>query len=419
MFKFNMIIISSLIYALSFIYIDYFWIGSLLFLYPLYRCIFFNSLHFSFKDGFVWGLVAYTIQTIAITDFVYRHGVKVWALVVPVLVIVIMSICSGIWFYIMNIIIKKNHNLRLYFIYISTIIFFYYIHYVVLIIFSGSLIGYPFSFPLLPLFYKSSFVQIMIWYGAEYIIFTIIIAIQLLFVFGWYKSVMGILILGVLGEFYIQIMDNEYIYHDDLCTAVVVNQDLSNKPYDRVMQLCTAISFTQYAKPKSRILVLPESVFPFYDESLHLFLASKISDYCHPDSFIVLGLYRKVDHKRFNSVVCIYKGKIIFIYDKKILVPFFEYIPSLFGDMMFAINGIDFSSGHLEKENTWQSSLYGSYNLMICAEVFWSKIKPRSVIIGCINDKYFKYSYFSKIMRIYADYRACASKSTIIYSAYN
>ncbi len=416
--KYSKIVFSAVCYAFSFIYIDYFWFCSFCFLYPLYRLIFFHRLNLFYKDGLLWGCITYTIQTIAIIDFVYRYGLSGWSLVIPGFVIVMMSLLSGFWFYIMNVFAKKKSHIKIFFIYIATILFFYTIHYCVLTIFSGFLIGYPFSFPLIPLFYKSLFIKLLVGHNFEFLILTVFIVCQIFFSLRWYKVSMPIIIIFFLGELFVRNIDNKVYDNNVLCTQVSVPQKLSNEPYRRILQLCNAISAAQYLNPYSRILVLPESIFPFYDQSLHNVLFSMVSDYCHPDSYVLLGVYRTDKNKRFNSCICIYKGNVVFVYDKKILVPFFEYIPSYFGDGAFGINGVDFSHGAFDQENLCPTSLFGSYRLMICAEVFWGEIKPDSLIIAFINDKYFKYSYFHKIMRLYADYRVCSVKSTIIYSSY-
>ena len=206
--------------------------------------------------------------------------------------------------------------------------------------------------------------------------------------------------------------------NENLYVVIAMPQEIPKDFYAKSLLLYELISNAQYQYPHARVFILPESVFPFYEKDKHDFLAKRLSNYCHHNSYILFGAYSSSDNMRFNSCMCIYQGKVIYQYNKQFLVPFFEYIPSMLGDMLFSINGVDFSFGSNNQEELWNLSPYGSVKPMMCAELFWLNIPMHSVVVGFINDRYFRYAYFPKIMRLYGDYKASVYKSKIYYSSY-
>ncbi|WP_461828913.1 apolipoprotein N-acyltransferase [Aquifex sp.] len=112
---------------------------------------------------------------------------------------------------------------------------------------------------------------------------------------------------------------------------VKLNEELFEKKYPLIIEL---IKEAQAHNPD--IIVLPESTVPFFLDEITtkgkelLELSQKTP--------IILGIIEiEEEFTPYNSVVLLYKGKVVDIYRKRILVPFGEYTPFPFKYLSFLI----------------------------------------------------------------------------------
>lgn len=152
-----------------------------------------------------------------------------------------------------------------------------------------------------------------------------------------------------------------------------------NSPYDQIAQLAECSKVAQ-----SKNIFFPESAFPYpideYPETAAWF---------DKDSAVYLGAHRW-EHGVLKNTVCLIKdGKLAQYYDKRILMPFIEYIPNCCSCSLlrryFFSNKCEFTYGCKKHVININSQ---NYELNICADFFLSN--P----IGCkakrcvfVNDK--------------------------------
>jgi len=156
----------------------------------------------------------------------------------------------------------------------------------------------------------------------------------------------------------------------------------------------------------SDILVFAENNYPF-------FLEKKDSEFLqnslNPGTTLIIGSTRKENEKYFNSMFFINQKKIN-KFDKKILVPFGEFIPlrKFFSFMDFIVGSSDFSIGKDERKFELTDKI--KILPVICYEIlyFWKLLEQTNddtnVIVNITNDSWFgnfsgpyQHFYFSKL----------------------
>ena len=154
----------------------------------------------------------------------------------------------------------------------------------------------------------------------------------------------------------------------------------------------------------SEIIIFSENEFPYLmDKKSINFLQSKLRD----NQKLIIGSTREQSLQFYNSLYLIHKNYYK-KFDKKILVPFGEFIPlrSYFGFMDFIAGSFDFSRGSDERH----LRLEENYNILpvICYEIvyFWKLLQANNtnIIINITNDSWFgdflgpyQHFYFTKL----------------------
>ena len=408
---------SALLYAASFVWIEHCWFCGVFFLIPVYRLMLtITDIHSAYKLGFLWGLVTYSFQTIALVDFVFQRSISVIGLLVPCCMIMFMSSAAALWFLSMYIMIKRYALYQHMLIIGCSVLFFFCMHTSIFVIVLGVSYGYPFSFPLIPLFNGSVFVQQLLVYCGSWLLLTVIISLQYLIAVYEIRIIVLLFMVGIVDRFFF----TDTLQQEELSLYCVVEvpQVLPSGSKERALALCESVTQAQYEHPQAIVFIVPESAFPFYEDREHQFLARLLANYMPVDTYCIVGVYRKEDGKRYNSALCIKNGKILYIYDKKLLVPFFEHIPPVWGDLIFSINGVNFFKGSAEQTVIWDLGALGKVQIAICAELFWSPLLYNIPLIGLVNDSYFRYRYFPKLMNTYGKYKATELKCDLFYSGY-
>ncbi len=172
------------------------------------------------------------------------------------------------------------------------------------------------------------------------------------------------------------------------------------------------------------ILVLPENSFPFlvfnkdtwlpfgygedvkiteiYNKLLDISLEKNIS--------LVLGLYSKVDEKKYNSIIIIEDGKVVDIYNKRILLPFSEAKLSF----LKPTESLEYGNRRqiLKVKNI-------SINFLICSEIIYPNLldnKNTELIINIGNDSVFDNPLVAQQNHIIAKIRAAENGQYLIRS---
>ncbi len=180
-----------------------------------------------------------------------------------------------------------------------------------------------------------------------------------------------------------------------------ISTKFQNSKYEKYKEIIKIIK-----ENKSNILIFGENDFPFLmkDKDIKLF-----QDIIKDKQQIIIGAIRKSKNKYYNSFFLI-NNKTYQKFDKKILVPFGEFIPfrSIFGFMEFVAGTFDFSKG----EDQRSLNLYSNLTLLpvICYEIvyFWKLLNKNNlysdIIVNLTNDSWFgnfsgpyQHFYFSKL----------------------
>ena len=156
----------------------------------------------------------------------------------------------------------------------------------------------------------------------------------------------------------------------------------------------------------SDILVFAENNYPFFLKKKNSEALQKL---VNPGTALIIGSTRKENENYYNSMFLINSEK-IYKFDKKILVPFGEFVPlrKLFGFMDFIAGSSDFSTGRDVRKLKLSDSL--KILPAICYEIlyFWKMLdytnNDTNLIINITNDSWFgnfsgpyQHFYFSKL----------------------
>lgn len=154
----------------------------------------------------------------------------------------------------------------------------------------------------------------------------------------------------------------------------------------------------------SEIIIFAENEFPYLmDKRSISYLQSKLRD----NQKLIIGSTREESSQFYNSLFLINSNSFK-KFDKKILVPFGEFIPfrSYFGFMDFIAGSSDFSSGKDERYLRLEENF--TILPVICYEIiyFWKLLQSNNtnIIINITNDSWFgdflgpyQHFYFTKL----------------------
>ena len=183
---------------------------------------------------------------------------------------------------------------------------------------------------------------------------------------------------------------------------LATNQNLDNtNKEDKFKYIINTIKNTN-----SDILIFAENNYPFFLEKED---SEFLQNSLNPGTALIIGSVRKESENYFNSMFLIEHNKIN-KFDKKILVPFGEFIPlrRFFGFMDFIVGPSDFSIG----KNARKLELNNKIKILpiICYEIlyFWKMLDQinydTNIIVNITNDSWFgnfsgpyQHFYFSKL----------------------
>ena len=156
----------------------------------------------------------------------------------------------------------------------------------------------------------------------------------------------------------------------------------------------------------SDVLIFAENNYPFFLGKENSKVLQKL---LNPGTALIIGSTRKENDNYYNSMFLI-NWENVYIFDKKILVPFGEFVPlrKIFGFMDFIAGSSDFSVGR----DTRKFELSDKIKILpiICYEIlyFWKMLdhtnNDTNIIVNITNDSWFgnfsgpyQHFYFSKL----------------------
>jgi apolipoprotein N-acyltransferase len=405
------ILSSAAIYAASFLFIFYFWWGAFFFLVPLFYLL--RTKHLTFFHGFVWGIVTYGFHLSAVGAVSVEYGKGLFRFIAPLIVLMWFALWSGLWFVGLSSVRNYSLHFKIVLQLFITSVFFFFIHYIVLFPFFCQVQGYPFVLPLIPLMYGN----LLGWlpFVGSGVMLAILIGFQLTVAYQYKFSALALLVVFLSGI----IFQKKQTWQQQFQT---INYAWKHKEaYERAQEICHALIKAQEKHPHKRVLVLPESSFPFPLQE-HLYaLKMWTTNALFDDKYLILGSYRRETGKLFNTFYIVYQGRIILYYDKRHLIPFFEtphYFKRIFekGNTLFLHKKESFTRGLTSPKNFSITSI-ANLTPLICSETFWTMPYQKRTI-SLVNDSYFSLAYFPIVMWVLAQLNALENESDLLYCSY-
>lgn len=419
------VILSALIYLLSFIYPKYLFVGIFLWIVPL--AIQGSENKYSYKKGYIWGLVFFSLHLSWFWFTLYNKGYGNGRMFVYFIVVLYLSSLSGFWFLLYTyiyrllrkfIFLKRNKVARDCAWVISTVTFLYISCYCSFAMFD-CFDGYPFINPLLPLVSWIWYLRALPYIGLlSYWIMIILVNLAIVHLLEEPNVLAWLLLFGLLFFWIFLPLSNlkkTFPYDSDMIAYI---KPTWNKGYlheqEQFYAIARKLNELALKDSKIKIVVIPEAGFS------HNLLAwnSQLSAWTDlfDDVHIFIGAHRCEGQSTYNSLYHIYNGEICGWYDKTHLVPFVERIPFLCRfinvfDTLFAHNYFSYPmSNQLDVE-------FLGFKPYICSEIFLKKnrsIESRPILFIC-NDSWLSLDYACNLAQRLAILYALSSDCAMIY----
>jgi hypothetical protein len=431
-----MLLLSAIIYSLSFISPKYF--GWLIIFWWLPCVIFFKK--YSFGSGFIWGLIVWGSHFIWLLFLLINKSYAHWSLafLLYFLIIIFFSFTSGFLFWGYSGIVKlfkDNFLTRAFVLLLSWLL---YINIILNFgsVITGKLEGYPFANPLIPLVNYKFIAKIILFFSHIYIVSpggsstpeylkSSLDKISFISPASWGAG-------GLVTEAQGPIGCGQSVFHElsrllshntvGESAPIVVDSPTVSKESGALVK----------SSDKLKIICAPESTFPFslnkYPEILLLW-----SGILPKKTHFFLGAQMTVDKKIYQVVYWINQGRIINCYVKKHRVPFVEYMPKFWRIIT------PFTNIFLKEHDAFAKPREGigvksfrfshdfSFYPQVCSELFYinsgdtrgtSQKEKAKVILFFVNDSWF-INFFKDWLERLAYLRALVTQCPIIYCAHS
>lgn len=422
--QWSVIIVSSVLAALPFLFSFYCAELTFIYLVPLLWFSQKKQYLFTFKQGCFWGLIFFTIFFFDIYIYIMQHGNHYVRFYVILFLISYNTFLCGCWFYISKIF----SNFRIGFSHLSgwllsTYFFWLFVDYFYFIPF-GLLQGIVFAHKSVPLAIRAPWIFLLKYSGKElFLLFVLIVngGIAYCMIYKriyYFLSMIGCIILFfMMLSFHTQKFLPDW-FRDFGCLCVV---QTDHDPTTRAEKIMRGLAIFEERFENIKYIIMPESTFPF---PLNIFKKYCSLWHISPEKRIFLGSHRSHGQTLYNTLYCIENGTITALYDKKHPMFFTEYIPKFWNDnselhSLFLKDKVPFAPG----EHTLSLVIpqIGAADLLICSDLFFrpSALPSYRFYICIANDSLFYHRYPSNLMFLYAKASAVLCKSIILYCAYN
>ena len=428
LFSFIMPLLIGFLQATCFDYY-YGWLGT--FLYSLLFFIVSEKPFKGFLQGYLYGISYFSVHSWGLTTFIDVNDFESYYKLIPILFYFLLALYSALWFILLSSVKKYVKAWKRYLLYAHiTCFYMWWLHYKVFMIFLIDM-GCPLLFSLTPSINNSTLTYLF--YKTGLFVGTyIIILINSLFTYILEKKgcfyyffviVMSVLFLIVSTIF----TQYQPLPHDETEKIMHVRSPHKSDNVDAVLeQICRKSNkkLKNMSENKNLLLVFSESVLPFC-------FSQKILQILHANVLydsriqILLGSFYNEGENLYNSLFLLQKSRIILRYDKKVLLPFWEFIPKneklplnkLFGTFLNGITPFSFGSQNVYNFFYFNKKLYIT---ALCSELFWSSFNKYSsdIHLMCLlNDSHFEGSLLQRIMLLYGRFVAGTQRRKIFYMA--
>ncbi len=387
--------------------------GVFYFLAPLYWLSCKQKL--TFFDGFMWGLLFFTIHSFGVFYVVLGQGVGLFRLLCPLLFMSYCALHSGIWFWA----VQKVASCSVFTWVLMTVTYFWWIDQGLFWIF-GKFEGYLLAFPLVPLMSLPQMAYSISIIGKWGLLICLVIFQVLLVKSIQTRRTIVLTILCLLPFTY-----GFFVSHTETVPAWVkdtrfVPLPKEPDPYERAVNLVKTLA----NKPEVKLFVLPETFFPVPLTNKSLIIRILQDHILQNEQLCVVGTHKQINEKLYNSFFVLDQRRIILSYEKTHLIPFFEFNPyngtpfaTLFN--FFLHQKVAFSCADSKLSPVCYGDV-GPFLPAICSELFCSRgLQKEGEIpfLWIVNDSYFGSTNFPLIMRLLAQFQAISLNQSLAYCA--
>jgi hypothetical protein len=421
----SLIVASSLLYALSFLWPEIFFFFGFIFLIPLY----YSALTFqlTFLYGLLWGFLFWSIHFYGFMVMILEKGEGDWLYIVQFFIIFYFALHAALWFWV----IEKFKSFHGSLLVISCVFigatYFYFVWITQMIFWPcGVWQGYCFANPviafaaypsllwLLPLCTRNVFLLFIIslQFFCAYAI-TRLNTHHLMFV--------SIFIFAVFlsNQFFVNVNVDFPLFIDSVgfVRPPLPSNDWRAQAEEINFNITKLISLY----PHINVVVMPESSFTLplncYDEAIVLWKENALSNDIH----LIIGSPRRTNNQYFNSLYIINRSRIIQSYDKCNLMFLTEFIPNWFKKIstcksIFLKNKKEFSSKKICVGNFEANKQ--SFDPYLCSDLYLAHCRKSNrdiPILLAVNDSWFSIQYMKHLMELYAIIIAIEEQRDLLY----
>jgi apolipoprotein N-acyltransferase len=385
--------------------------------------------HYRFIDGLLWGCIFFGLHMHGLLQVILDHaqakgiGILLWCLL-----IVYCSFYAGIWFWcaatFSSFFLKPIA--RIFCWVLVSFCFFFFVEQGILWIF-GRLEGYPFAIPLLPLASHPSWLFWLPYFGSGCLTIVLLLipaffSLYLIHKSLFYRWAIVVTVLPFLSGWFLHEEKIKIPHWIKEIGGVVPHLTFNNNPFECAQEITYCLMNYCEKNPKARILILPESSYPFalneHPEAVEMWAQNVLFE----DKILLLGSHRRSGKELFNTFYCIKQCRIIFFYDKKHTIPFIEYLPPPWNKLKILqslfLNKKEQFNVSQKPRNSFSPTKKVTMLPYICSELFFAKNKENSQdpIICLINDSWFSGSMCT-LLHLVACYKALSWNQDILYVA--
>jgi len=393
---------------------------TLIFLVPLFLAVLMMPV--SWREGLLWGSL-----------FFGFHLYGVWLLIIekgegdirwPVILILFMycSLQISFWFWLAQKAAEFSATDARRIIYFSLILFLYFVwQYTIMFWFWGGQFGYCFGMPLLPLAQHPQWLSLLPIFSSYGLLAILIIDSVLLaqycktrnnrYLIGWF--------LGIVPFVYGWVMQPV-----DTIPAYVASFGYVQPPISRknllqcALEINNSVNQLVEQRPDISWIFMPEGSFPFFLNE-HPDIVSLISNIaCSDQVNIAIGSHKREGAHEYNGLYCLAYPSIMQSYDKKILMPFAEYLPFPWHHCttlkkLFLKDIKGFNPKEVNSAGALIIDEKIAFFPCICAELYFGNPPKNKPLLCIVNDSWFSTYYMRHLMFLFARFRAIEYKQEL------
>lgn len=429
MIKWILISLSAFMAALAFV--QPIWCAELVFVFllPLFCATQQNKFLISYKEGFWWGIIFYSIYFYDLFRVIISKGHGLGRGVAILFLLVYASSYSAFWFGLAHklcIFVKKytHHATSVLWSWGSlTWLYFYWIDRAFFWIF-GNVEGNQLNHPVVPLAVRPEWLYFLPFFGKHgfFLLVVIFSIISVLFLMHFSKKRILELVFCSLPFMvgWLSINPKKEIPPWVRNIGCIIPYTDDNNAWAAAEQIMFLLNDFQKKYSQISCIIMPESSFKFplneWGRCLHLWDFEKGS--------LLIGSHRTEGNELFNTLYQIKKGAILDYYDKCHTLFFTEQVPlpwSYFqtASKLFLHNQIPISQSKIRSKHPFKF-LKKSFTPYICSDLFF--IQENMPVHDCslciVNDSWFELSYIPTLMSLHAKVIALLFQTPIIYVGY-